>query len=61
MLAQIKGMVSIMQIISRKSRNDFTEKHPKDKGSFDAWYYAVKHTNLNSWTDLKKITPLPIP
>ena|SRR3990172_8764645 len=46
-----------MHIISRKRLQDFCLKYPEASGPLDRWYRIVKHSNFNSFAELRKTFP----
>ena len=46
-----------MHIITRKRLLEFGEKHPEAERPLDRWYRIVKHTNFESFSDLRKTFP----
>ena len=46
-----------MHIITRKRLLDFAKKHPACATVFKSWYRIVKHTNFNTFTELRQTFP----
>jgi len=46
-----------MHIITRKRLLEFAKKHPDSRTSFESWYRIVKHTNFNSFAELRQTFP----
>ena len=46
-----------MHVITRKRLIEFSEIHPEAEAPLDRWYRIVKHTNFNSFSDLRKTFP----
>ena len=46
-----------MHIITRKRLLEFGEKYPEAERPLDQWYRIVKHTNFESFSDLRKTFP----
>ncbi len=44
-------------MITRKRLLEFSEKHPDAAEPLDRWYRIVKHSNFESFTDLRKSFP----
>ena len=43
-----------MHIIIRKRLLDFTKKHPACAAALESWYRIVKHTNFNTFAELRQ-------
>jgi len=46
-----------MHVITRKRLIAFSEYHPDAKVSLDRWYRIIKHTNFESFADLRNTFP----
>lgn len=46
-----------MRIITRKRLLQFAEKHPECSITLESWYRIVKHTNFNSFSELRQTFP----
>ncbi|MFZ0134037.1 MAG: type II toxin-antitoxin system HigB family toxin [Desulfobacterales bacterium] len=46
-----------MYIITRKRLFEFAKKHPDCSTALEAWYRIVKHTDFNSFADLRETFP----
>ena len=46
-----------MHIITRKRLLDFGKLHPEAESALERWYRITKHTDFNSFTELRKVFP----
>ena len=46
-----------MHIITRKRLIEFAKKHPDCSTALESWYRIVKHTDFNSFTELRQTFP----
>ncbi len=46
-----------MHIITRRRLLEFSKKHPDCAPAVDSWYRIVKHTNFNSFIELRQTFP----
>lgn len=46
-----------MHIITRKRLLDFAEKYPDCSTALESWYRIVKHTDFNSFAELRQTFP----
>jgi len=46
-----------MHVITRKRLVEFAQKYTEVASSLDHWYRIVKHTDFNSFADLRKVFP----
>ena len=46
-----------MHVITRKRLLEFCKKHPDAAEPLDRWYRIVKHSNFESFMDLRKTFP----
>ncbi|MGB6012701.1 MAG: type II toxin-antitoxin system HigB family toxin [Desulfobacterales bacterium] len=46
-----------MHIISRKRLLEFAKKHPDCSAALESWYRIVKHTDFNSFAELRQTFP----
>ena len=46
-----------MHIITRKRLLEFAKKHPDCSTALESWYRIAKHTDFNSFADLKQTFP----
>lgn len=46
-----------MHIITRKRLLEFGKKYPDSSESLDRWYRIVRHSNYNSFAELRKTFP----
>ena len=46
-----------MHIITRKRLLDFGKLHPETESALDRWYRISKHTDFNSFIELRKVFP----
>ena len=46
-----------MHVISRKMKLEFGGKHPDSKEARDRWYRTLKHSNYNSFSELRETFP----
>lgn len=46
-----------MHIITRKRLLEFAEKHPNCSTALESWYRIVKHTDFDSFTELRQTFP----
>ena len=46
-----------MHVITRKRLIEFAQKHPEAESALDHWYNIVKHTNFDSFAELRKTFP----
>ncbi len=46
-----------MRIITRKRLSEFGKKYPDSVEPLDRWYRIVKHSNYNSFSELRKTFP----
>jgi len=46
-----------VHIITRKRLLEFSKKHPNSSSSLDAWYRILKHSEIDSFTSLRRIFP----
>ena len=46
-----------MHIITRKRLLDFAKKHPDCSTALESWYRIVKHTDFNSFAELRRTFP----
>ena len=49
----IKQKEILMRIISRRTLNDFSCKHPATKKLLEAWFHEVKKANWETTSDVK--------
>lgn len=49
-----------MHIISRKRLLEFCKMYPDSTEPMDRWYKIEKHSNYNSYTELRKTFPLAV-
>jgi mRNA interferase HigB len=46
-----------MHIITRKRLLEFAKKHPDCSTALESWYRIVKHTDFNSFAELRQTFP----
>ena len=46
-----------MRVIKRKPLLDFAKKYPNVRNSLDSWYRILKHSDYNSFVELRKTFP----
>ena len=46
-----------MHVITRKRILEFAKKHPDCRTALESWYRIVKHTDFNSFTELRQTFP----
>ena len=46
-----------MHIITRKRLIDFTKKYPDCSSAIESWYRIVKHSDFNSFAELRQAFP----
>ncbi len=46
-----------MHIITRRRLLEFVEKHPDCSTALESWYRIAKHTDFNSFTELRQPFP----
>ncbi|MDY6987229.1 MAG: type II toxin-antitoxin system HigB family toxin [Thermodesulfobacteriota bacterium] len=46
-----------MHIITRKRLLDFAKKHPDCSTALESWYRIVKHTDFDSFAELRRTFP----
>ncbi len=46
-----------MHVITRKRLLEFAKKHPDCATSIESWYRMVKHTNFNTFAELRQTFP----
>lgn len=46
-----------MHIITRRRLLEFVEKHPDCSTALESWYRIVKHTDFDSFTELRQTFP----
>jgi len=46
-----------MHIITRKRLLEFAEKHPDSSDPLDRWYRTVKHTDFDTFSELRNVFP----
>ncbi len=46
-----------MHVITRKRLLEFTKKHPDCSTALESWFRIVKHSNFNSFTELRQTFP----
>ena len=46
-----------MHIITRKRLLEFATKHPDCSAALESWYRIVKHTDFNTFTELRRTFP----
>jgi len=46
-----------MHIITRKRLLEFAKKHPDCSTALESWYRIVKHTDFNSFNELRQTFP----
>ncbi len=46
-----------MHIITRKRLLEFAKKHPDCSTTLESWYRILKHTDVNSFAELRQIFP----
>lgn len=46
-----------MHIITRKRLLEFAEKHPDSSELLDRWYRIVKHTDFDTFSELRNVFP----
>ncbi len=46
-----------MHVITRKRLSEFVKKHPNCATSIESWYRIVKHTNFNTFAELRQTFP----
>ena len=46
-----------MHVITRKRLLEFNKKHPDCATSVESWYRIVKHTNFNTFAELRQTFP----
>ncbi len=46
-----------MHIITRKRLLEFAKKHPNCAAALESWYRIVKHTDINSFIELRQAFP----
>ena len=44
-----------MHVITRRRLNEFAHEHPECGASLAAWYRIVKHTDLASFADVRRV------
>jgi len=46
-----------MHIITRKRLLEFAEKYPNSSDPLDSWYRIVKHTDFDTFSELRNVFP----
>ena len=46
-----------MHVITRKRLSEFVKKHPNCATYIESWYRIVKHTNFNTFAELRHTFP----
>ncbi len=46
-----------MHVITRKRLHEFAKKHPDCTSALESWYRIVKHTEFNSFAELRQTFP----